>query len=272
VARDRFRLGEMTSASDAFAAGDPALFVDSRQRRRLVVLEAGAQFHSHAGTIPHDDVIGGPPCSEHRSTQGARWMVARPTLEDFVLTMPRGAQVIYPKDLAAMCTLADVGPGMRVFETGVGSGALSIALLRLGADVTGYEIREDFATRAGRNVRLFLGGTADERYHVRLRDSYEGLEDGDFDRAMLDLPEPWRVIPHLATALRPGGVVCAYTPSITQAVSVRQSLASGWFDVRTIEVLHRGWHIEGQAVRPDHRMVAHTAFLTVARRSPITAR
>ena len=123
----------MTVPTDAFQPGEPALFVDSRQRRRLVVLETGGQFHSHAGTIPHDDVIGGPPCSEHRSTQGARWMVARPTLEDFVLTMPRGAQVIYPKDLAAMCTLADVGPGMRVFETGVGSGALSIALLRLGA-------------------------------------------------------------------------------------------------------------------------------------------
>jgi tRNA (adenine57-N1/adenine58-N1)-methyltransferase len=199
-------------------------------------------------------------------------MVARPTLEDFVLTMPRGAQVIYPKDLAAMCTLADVGPGMRVFETGVGSGALSIALLRLGAHVTGYEIREDFATRAGRNVRLFLGSGVEERYDVHLRDSYEPLGQGGFDRAMLDLPEPWRVVPHLADALVPGGVVCAYTPSITQAAAVRQSLSSGWFDVRTLEVLHRGWHIEGPAVRPDHRMVAHTAFLTVARRSPTTAR
>lgn len=262
----------MTDQNDAFAVGDAALFVDSRQRRRLVVLESGGQFHSHAGTIAHDDVIGGPPASEHRSTQGARWLVARPTLEDFVLTMPRGAQVIYPKDLAAMCMLADVGPGMRVFETGVGSGALSIALLRLGARVTGYEIREDFATRAGRNVRLFLGTEAIDRYSVSLRDSYESIDHGDFDRAMLDLPEPWRVVPHLAGALRPGGVVCAYTPSITQASTVRQSLSSGWFDVRTIEVLHRGWHIEGQAVRPDHRMVAHTAFLTVARRSPPTAR
>jgi len=262
----------VTVAPDAFQPGEPALFVDARQRRRLVVLEAGGQFHSHAGTIPHDDVIGSPPCSEHRSTQGARWMVARPTLEDFVLTMPRGAQVIYPKDLAAMCTLADVGPGMRVFETGVGSGALSIALLRLGAHVTGYEIREDFATRAGRNVRLFLGSGVEERYQVHLRDSYEPLGHGGFDRAMLDLPEPWQVVPHLADALVPGGVVCAYTPSITQAAAVRQSLSSGWFDVRTLEVLHRGWHIEGLAVRPDHRMVAHTAFLTVARRSPTTAR
>lgn len=262
----------MTASSDAFRPGDPALFVDSRQRRRLVVLEPGAQFHSHAGTIAHDDVIGGPACSEHRSTQGARWMVARPTLEDFVLTMPRGAQVIYPKDLAAMCTLADVGPGMRVFETGVGSGALSIALLRLGADVTGYEIREDFATRAARNVRLFLGSDIHDRYHVHLRDSYEPLELAGYDRAMLDLPEPWRVVPHLADVLVPGGLVCAYTPSITQATAVRQALSSGWFDLRTLEVLHRGWYIEGLAVRPDHRMVAHTAFLTVARRSPATAR
>ncbi len=270
--RDAPRTRVVTPAEDSFGAGDAALFVDSRHRRRLVVLEHGAQFHSHAGTIAHDEIIGGPAAAEHRSTQGARWTVVRPTIEDFVLTMPRGAQVIYPKDLAAMCTFADVGPGMRVFETGVGSGALSIALLRLGAIVTGYEIREDFATRAGRNVRLFLGQGVMDRYSVHLRDSYESVDDAKFDRAMLDLPEPWRVIPHLAGALKPGGVVCAYTPSITQAVTVREALSGDWFDVRTLEVLHRTWHIEGQAVRPDHRMVAHTAFLTIGRRAPSTAR
>lgn len=269
---DAFGAHTVTHMQDSFAAGDAALFVDARQRRRLVVLEHGAQFHSHAGTIPHDEIIGGPAAVEHRSTQGARWTVVRPTLEDFVLTMPRGAQVIYPKDLAAMCTFADVGPGMRVFETGVGSGALSIALLRLGAIVTGYEIREDFATRASRNVRLFLGQGPMDRYSVHLRDSYESVDHAEFDRAMLDIPEPWRVIPHLPKALRPGGVVCAYTPSITQAASVRGALADGWFDVRTLEVLHRTWHIEGQSVRPDHRMVAHTAFLTIGRLAPATAR
>jgi len=255
-----------------FAVGDAALFIDSRQRRRLVVLETGGQFHSHAGTIAHDDVIGSEPTVERWSTQGARWLVTRPTLEDFVLTMPRGAQVIYPKDLAGICMLADIGPGMRVFETGVGSGAMSIALLQLGARVTGYEIREDFATRAARNVRLFLGEEVEDRYTIHLRDSYHHIEEGLFDRAVLDLPEPWKVIPHLRSALRSGGVMCAYTPSITQATQVRHALSDGWFDVRTLEILHRGWHIEGQAVRPDHRMVAHTAFLTCARRFPTTAR
>ena len=164
--------------------------------------------------------------------------------------------------------LADIGPGCRVFETGVGSGAMSMTMLRHGAEITGYEIREDFANRARTNVREFLGDGALERYHVELRDSYEGVDppaDADgFDRVVLDLPEPWRVAPHAEKVLLPGGILVAYTPSITQAAQTREALKGKWIDARTLEVLHRGWHIEGQAVRPDHRMVAHTAFLTVA--------
>jgi tRNA (adenine57-N1/adenine58-N1)-methyltransferase len=179
--------------------------------------------------------------------------------------MPRGAQVIYPKDLGPICMLADIGPGVRVFESGIGSGALSMTMLRYGAHITGYELREDFANRAKKNVASFLGEEALNRYDVYIRDGYEGIdvEHGPFDRVVLDIPEPWQLIPHAEKVLRAGGIFLAYTPSITQASQVREALHGKWIDLRTIEVLHRGWHIEGQAVRPDHRMVAHTGFLTV---------
>jgi tRNA (adenine57-N1/adenine58-N1)-methyltransferase len=142
-----------------------------------------------------------------------------------------------------------------------------MTMLRYGAEIVGYEIREDFANRARKNVQSFLGAEALDRYHVEIGDSYEGIgpEHGPFDRVVLDLPEPWQVVPHAEDVLRAGGILVAYTPSITQAARVRESLKGKWIDARTIEVLHRGWHIDGQAVRPDHRMVAHTGFLSVAR-------
>jgi tRNA (adenine57-N1/adenine58-N1)-methyltransferase len=156
---------------------------------------------------------------------------------------------------------------MRVFETGIGSGALSMTMLRWGATIVGYEIREDFANRARANVREFLGEQVLDRYDVHIADSYAGVDPslGPFDRVVLDLPEPWQVVPHVEPLLLAGGVLVAYTPSILQAVRTKEELKGRWIDARTIEVLHRGWHIDGQAVRPDHRMVAHTAFLTVAR-------
>jgi tRNA (adenine57-N1/adenine58-N1)-methyltransferase catalytic subunit len=249
-----------------FAAGERALLIDSKKRRYLVTLAEDGEFHSHAGFVSHGLIIGHPEGVRVQSTRGANYLCLRPTMEDFVLEMPRGAQVIYPKDLAPICMLADIGPGVRVLETGIGSGALSMTMLRWGAHIVGYEIREDFLNRAVSNVRSMLGEAALDRYQVELRDSYEGVPATDLDRVVLDLPEPWRVIPHLPGALHPGGIVVAYTPSITQAMQVREAMAGKeWGDLRTLEVLHRTWHIEGQAVRPDHRMVAHTAFLTVAR-------
>jgi tRNA (adenine57-N1/adenine58-N1)-methyltransferase len=162
---------------------------------------------------------------------------------------------------------ADIGPGDRVFESGIGSGALSMTMLRYGAHITGYEIREDFSNRAKANVRGFLGEEAMERYDVHIASSYDGIapEHGPFDRVVLDLPEPWQVVPHAEKVLRAGGILVAYTPSITQAAQTREALKGKWIEARTVEVLHRGWHIDGQAVRPDHRMVAHTGFLSVAR-------
>jgi tRNA (adenine57-N1/adenine58-N1)-methyltransferase len=251
--------------SAAFAEGEKALFVDSKQRRYLVTLNKEGEFHSHSGFIPHTAVIGAQPGIVSETTKGAKYIVLRPTLEDFVIEMPRGAQVIYPKDLAPMCMIGDIHPGVRVYETGIGSGALSMTMLRWGAHITGVELREDFLNRATSNVRSFLGEDALSRYDVTIGDSYETTPEGEFDRVMLDLPEPWRVVPHAEKVLVRGGLLVAYTPSITQAVQVRESFGKGWVDQRTLEVLHRTWHIEGMSVRPDHRMVAHTAFLTVAR-------
>ena len=247
--------------------GERVMLLDSKKRRYLVTLAEGGEFHSHAGFVPHSEIAGHPEGIVVRSTRGAEYTVLRPTLEDYVIEMPRGAQVIYPKDLAPICMLADIGPGMRVFETGIGSGALSMTMLRWGATIVGYEIREDFANRARANVREFLGEDVLDRYDVHIADSYEGIEAGlgPFDRVVLDLPEPWQVVPHAERLLLAGGVLVAYTPSIVQAARTREELKGRWIDARTIEVLHRGWHIDGQAVRPDHRMVAHTAFLTVAR-------
>jgi tRNA (adenine57-N1/adenine58-N1)-methyltransferase len=242
------------------------LLVDAKQRRYLVTLAEGAEFHSHAGFVPHAEMIGQPEGITVRSTRGSRYTVFRPTLSDFVLKMPRGAQVIYPKDLGPLLLLADIFPGARVLESGVGSGALSMTMLRAGAEVTGYELREDFANRARSNVAGFLGEEASSRYEVHLRDCYQGIDETDLDRVVLDLPEPWQVVKHAQRALHPGGILVAYTPTIIQASQLREELAASAFAMaETIEVLHRSWHIEGQSVRPDHRMVAHTGFLTHAR-------
>ncbi len=252
--------------SAPFAVGDQVLLVDLKRRRYLVMLEAGKEFHSHSGIVTHDAVIGSAEGTRFRSSHGMQYTAIRPTLSDFVFKMPRGAQVIYPKDLGALLLLADVFPGARILESGVGSGALSMTLLRAGADVVGYELREDFASRARKNVAAFLGEEALARYRVEHRDCYEGIDETGLDRVVLDLPEPWQVVKHAARALHAGGLLVAYTPQITQAVQLREALGESSFGfAETIEVLHRGWHIEGQSVRPDHRMVAHTGFLTHAR-------
>ena len=249
-----------------FQAGDKVLLIDAKSRRYLVTLRDGGQFHTHAGVTPHELIIGQPDGSTVRSPTGARYLALRPTLADFVLSMPRGAQVIYPKDLGPLLILADVFPGARILEAGVGSGALSMTLLRAGADVVGYELREDFATKARANVASFLG--EGQTYRVEIRDVYESIDETGLDRILLDLPEPWRVVKHALTALRPGGILVSYLPSIVQVSQLRDALDGASFVLaETVEVLQRSWHVEGHAVRPDHRMVAHTGFLTAARRA-----
>jgi tRNA (adenine57-N1/adenine58-N1)-methyltransferase len=247
------------------AAGERVLLVDGKDRRYLVTLARGATFHTHAGTVSHDDMIGLPEGGVVTGSTGRRYLLVRPTLGDVVLKMPRGAQVIYPKDLGAILLAADIGPGQRVLEAGVGSGALSMALLRAGASVVGYELREDFAARARANVAAFLGPDAD--YRVEPRDVTEAIDERELDRVLLDMPEPWRVLTHAARALRPGGILLAYLPTINQTAELRRALADGPYALAsTAEVLHRTWHVEARSVRPDHRMVGHTGFLTWARR------
>lgn len=249
-----------------FAAGDKVLLIDGKERRYLITLTEGGEFHSHTGVIPHQELIGAPEGSKFRSSRGSTFVAFRPTLSDFVLKMPRGAQVIYPKDLGPLLLLADITPGVRVLESGVGSGALSMAMLRAGADIVGYELRDEFASRATANVRTFLGDDASSRYRVELRNCYDGIDEPELDRVVLDLPEPWQVVKHAERALTPGGILVAYTPTIVQAAHLRETLEESRFTLaETLEVLQRSWHIEGQSVRPDHRMVAHTGFLTAAR-------
>lgn len=252
--------------SREFTVGDRALLFDSKQRRYLVVLIKGGEFHTHAGFVRHEQLLGEPEGTVVRSTAGARYTAVRPTLGDFVLKMPRGAQVIYPKDLGPILVLADIFPGARVLESGVGSGALSMTLVRAGADVTGYELREDFAAKARSNVAAFLGAEGAERYNVAIRDCYEGIDETDLDRIVLDLPEPWRIVKHAEASLHPGGILVSYLPTIGQVAQLRSALDDSRFAMaETLEVLHRTWHVEGASVRPDHRMVAHTGFLTHAR-------
>ncbi len=223
------------------------------------------------GKVSHDELLGRDEGGAVRSTRGERFLVLRPTLSEFVLEMPRGAQVIYPKDLGAILMAADIFPGARVLEAGTGSGSLTMALLRAagpGGRVTSYEIREDFARTAERNIQRFIGPT--DTLVCRRQDIYDSIlpEDQPVDRIVLDVPEPWRVVPHAAGALAPGGIVLAYMPTVPQAVQTAEALGgSGAFAlVDTVEVLLRPWNIEGRSVRPAHRMVAHTGFLVTGRR------
>jgi tRNA (adenine57-N1/adenine58-N1)-methyltransferase len=248
-------------------AGERVLLVDPKDRRYLITLVAGATFHTHAGIVAHDDLIGSCEGRTITGSTGRSFLVLRPTLSDVVLKMPRGAQVIYPKDLGAILIAADIGPGQRVLEAGVGSGALSMTALRAGASLVGYELREDFAQRARANVAATLGPHVP--YRVEIRDVTQGIDERDLDRVLLDMPEPHKVVAAAGEALRPGGILLAYLPTINQTALLRQALAESdapFGLAETQEIMRRTWHVEARSVRPDHRMVGHTGFLTTARR------
>jgi tRNA (adenine57-N1/adenine58-N1)-methyltransferase len=253
-----------------FRAGESVLLVDERRgKRHLVVLRPGQHFHTDRGYIGHDALIGTPDGVTVKTSLGVRYLALRPTLGEYVLDMPRGAQIIYPKDLAVICFYADVGPGQTVVEAGLGSGALTLALLRAVGPtgrVVSYEMREEFARRARRNIEARLG--ADVPLTVRLQDVYAGIEERAVDRLLLDLPEPWRLVAPAAEAVRSGGMFCAYVPTLPQAQRTHETLDGhgGFALVETFETLLRPWHIAGLSVRPAHRMVAHTGFITLARR------
>ena len=249
--------------------GELALLLDPDGKHFLVRLAELDSLHHHRGAVRHADVIGQPEGAHVRSSQGRLFTAVRPRLIDYVLDMPRKSGIVYPKDAANLVAWADVAPGQRVLESGVGSGALTLALLRAVGDrgqVIGYEARADFIELALSNVHAFAGGPAGNLL-VRERDIYTGLIDAELDRMVLDLPEPWRVLPHVPGALRPGGWIAAYTPSIVQASQFVEATraARQYVQVETHEVLLRAWHIQEQAVRPEQQMVGHTGFVSVAR-------
>ncbi len=253
-----------------FQDGEQVLLIDQRGKRHLIFLRKSETFHSDRGWISHDAVIGQPEGTWVRSSMGLRYVALRPTLAEFVLDMPRGAQVIYPKDLAMILFWADVYPGCRVLEAGMGSGALTLALLRaVGPDgrVITYEQREEFARRALANIHMRSGEVTN--LTVRLGAVEDGVADEEpVDRVVLDLPEPWKLTQAMARVLRPGGILLSYVPTIIQSQQTAETLGRDrhWALVETFETLFRPWNIEGQSVRPFHRMVAHTGFITVARR------
>ncbi len=189
------------------------MLVDSRKRHYLITLKPGGEFHSHKGVVAHDELIGAREGCVTTSTRNERYTALRPTLEDFILLMPRGAQVIYPKDLGPILMLADIKPGVRVFESGVGSGALSMAMLRAGADVVGLRDPRGLRQPGPRQRhQLPRAPRPSSTTRVELRDSYEGIDVGEVDRVILDLPEPWQVVPHAERVLVPGGSFCAVHP------------------------------------------------------------
>lgn len=259
--------------SAPFEPGERVLLIDQRGRRYLVKrLRPGEAYHTHGGTVPHDLILGSPEGVEVRSPSGMAFRCFRPRLADYVLKMPRGAQVVYPKDLGAIVVEGDVYPGARVLEAGTGSGALTIALCRATGPegrVVSYEVREEFREKAAANVEAFFGKLP-AWLELRAGDVREVAGTGEaFDRAVLDLPEPWEVLPALRRALEPGAVLCCYLPTTGQLQRLAEALGrEGFLHLDTFEVLVRPWHLSERSVRPEHRMVAHTGFLSVARRLP----
>ena len=256
----------------AFQAGEKALLIDPRGRRYLITLATGKQFHSHLGSVDHDDLIGSPEGSTVKSSGGSGLVAFRPTLEDYVLKMQRGAQVIYPKDLALILMYADIYPGATVVEAGTGSAALTLALLRgVGPSgrVISYEVREDHHEKGARNIENWyesLGGKP-ENLDLRVGDVFEGIPERSLDRMVLDLPEPWRAVGPATGSLRPGGIFCCYVPTVPQVAQAVEALRGAGFGlINTFEALLRTWNVEDRSVRPDHRMVAHTGFIVVARK------
>lgn len=263
--------GERMSRTGPFIVGDRVQLTDAKGRHYTMVLEPGKEFHTHRGAIVHDEVIGIPEGSVVKSTNGDQFLVLRPLLLDYVLSMPRGAQVIYPKDAAQIVHDGDIFPGARVLEAGAGSGALTCSLLRAvgpqGA-VISYEIREDHAEHAVRNVTTFFGERPDN-WDLVIGDLAERPADaGSVDRVVLDMLAPWETLPAVAETLVPGGVLIVYVATVTQLSRVVEALREQqcWTEPRSWETMQRGWNVVGLAVRPEHSMRGHTAFLVSARR------
>jgi tRNA (adenine57-N1/adenine58-N1)-methyltransferase len=266
--------GALRRQSGPFRAGDRVQLTGPKGRLNTVTLEVGGSFHTHRGVLSHDLVIGQPDGSVVTSSNGIEYLALRPLLTDFVMSMPRGAAIIYPKDAAQIVGQADIFPGATVVEAGVGSGALSLWLLRAigpAGRLLSFERREEFADVARANVAAFLGAVP-ENWSVEVGDLQDALpaaaEAGTVDRIVLDMLAPWECLDVCAEALTPGGVLICYIATVTQLSRVAEAIrATGAFtEPDPSETLVRTWHVEGLAVRPDHRMIGHTGFLMTARR------
>ena len=250
--------------------GERVTLTDPKGRRHSVVLASGARFHTTKGAVEHDALIGGPEGVVVTSVGGTAFLVLRPLLNEFTVTMPRGAAVVYPKDAAQMLMVADVFPGARVVEAGAGSGALTCSLLR-AVGPTGrlrsYERRADFAAVARTNVARFFGSEP-AAWELAVGDLVDTLDDEPIDRVLLDMLAPWECVDALAERLVPGGVVCCYVTTTTQLGRTVETLRvhGGFTEPEATECLVRSWHAEGLAVRPRHDMVGHTGFVVTARR------
>ena len=263
------------SATGPFAVGDRVQLTDAKGRHYTMLLSPGGEFHTHRGAIAHDAVIGQPEGSVVKSTNGDPFLVLRPLLMDYVMSMPRGAQLIYPKDAAQIVHEGDIFPGARVLEAGAGSGALTCSLLRAVGPhgrVISYEVRADHAEHARRNVETFFGGVPDN-WRLVLDDVGEAgadaeLADGSVDRVVLDMLAPWEVLDTVARVLVAGGVLIVYLATVTQLSKTVEALRDQqcWTEPRSWETLQRGWNVVGLAVRPQHNMRGHTGFLVSARR------
>ncbi len=257
-----------------FTAGERVQLTDAKGRMHTITLGEGKQFHTHRGHLLHDDLIGAPDGSTISNTANVQYLALRPLLSDYVMSMPRGAAVVYPKDAGQIVTMADIFPGARVVEAGVGSGALSMSLLRAVGDtgsVHSFERREDFADIARGNARAFFG-IDHPAWTVTVGDLVESLptheEPSSVDRVVLDMLAPWECLEVVADALAPGGVLIAYVATATQLSRVAEAARDhgSFTEPQAWESMVRGWHLEGLAVRPEHRMHGHTGFLITTRR------
>lgn len=251
-------------------AGERVTLTDGKGRRKSIVLRDGAEWHTSRGAIKHDDIIGGPEAVTVKAAGGAEYLVLRPILNEYMVSMPRDAAVIYPKDAAQILMWTDIFPGARVLEAGVGSGALSLAMLRaIGPDgrLHSYERRQQFADVAQRNVETFLGGEH-PAWEVTVGDLVEVISDEPIDRAILDMLAPWECIDAVGERLVPGGILCCYVATATQLGRTMDTVRAhgGFTEPSGIEISIREWHAEGLAIRPGHGTSGHTGFLVHTRR------
>ena len=250
-----------------FRPGELALLLDRKSRRYMIALDAAETFHSHLGRLQHDQLIGGSVGGWYRTDRGHTLLAVRPTLGDYVRQMPRGPQIIYQKDLGNIVSFADIFPGATVIEGGLGSGALTAALLRAvgpNGRVITYEIDEAVLPKAKRNISRVIPDASN--LEIKIGSIYEGIEERNVDRVVLDVPEPWQAVGHIAEALVMGGVMLSFLPTILQVHRLGSALEQdGRYQlVESMETLLRTWHVTERSVRPDHRMVAHSGFLTTA--------